>query len=115
MSGGIAYVLDEGGDFAGHCNTETVDLEVLRDEKEAGLVRRLVERHAELTGSVWGRRVLADWEAVLPRFIKVMPRDYRRMLEAFARVEARGLAGEEAALAAFREGTAVASSPSSPC
>jgi glutamate synthase (ferredoxin) len=115
MSGGIAYVLDEGGDFAGHCNTETVDLEVLRDEKEAGLVRRLVERHAELTGSVWGRRVLADWEAVLPRFIKVMPRDYRRMLEAFARVEARGLAGEEAALAAFREGTAVASSPWSPC
>ena len=90
MSGGIAYVLDAGGDFERRCNPGMVDLESLEDD-DAGLVEGLLARHAELTGSTVARRLLAEWDTARRRFVKVMPRDYKRVLlaEARARAESR--------------------------
>jgi glutamate synthase (ferredoxin) len=61
----------------------------------------LIARHHEYTSSPVAKRVLDNWHAHVPRFAKVMPRDYKRMLEAFARVAEEGLTGDEAAMAAF--------------
>ena len=87
MSGGVAYVLDVEGDFEHRCNPGMVDLESLTDE-DAAFVRQLVGRHVELTGSTPGRQVLDDWAAFRPRFVKAMPRDYKRVLAAEARARA---------------------------
>ena len=81
MSGGIAYVLDEAGDFAIRCNREMVDLEPLAEEEDATLVRGLLERHRDATGSAVADALLNDWAGAVSRFVKVMPRDYRRVLE----------------------------------
>jgi glutamate synthase domain-containing protein 3 len=83
MSGGIAYVLDDDGGFSGRCNHELVDLEEL-DTADDALVRSLVEEHLERTGSVVAERLLDSWDEAVPRFIKVMPRDYRAALELLA-------------------------------
>jgi glutamate synthase domain-containing protein 2/glutamate synthase domain-containing protein 1/glutamate synthase domain-containing protein 3 len=92
MSGGEAFVLDEAGSFRGLCNQEMVDLEdVVSDEDKADL-QRLVEEHFHATGSANAYRVLKDWDAMLPRFVKVMPRDYKRvLLERQLRAEAAAL------------------------
>ena len=81
MSGGIAYVLDETGDFSHRCNLEMVDLEPVVDEEDRTLVRELLEEHVRFTGSLRAQRVLEAWDETLPRFVKVMPRDYKRVLE----------------------------------
>jgi glutamate synthase (ferredoxin) len=103
MSGGIAYVLDEKGTFPGHCNKEMVNLERLVDAAEIEEVKRMIQRHANYTQSALAQRVLANWNELLPRFVKVMPKDYQRMLAAFKEVEAAGLSGEEAVMAAFEQ------------
>ena len=87
MSGGVAYVLDADRTFAGRCNPGMVDLEILTDDDDA-LVERLLARHAELTGSSVARRLLGDWDDARRRFVKVMPRDYKRVLQAEARARA---------------------------
>jgi glutamate synthase (ferredoxin) len=101
MSGGIAYVLDEAGTFPAHCNRAMVGLGPLSDPEEIERVRGMIRRHAELTESHLGWRVLAMWETVLPRFIKVMPHDFKRALEAEEKVRAMGLTEDEAEMAAF--------------
>ena len=103
MSGGIAYVLDEAGDFASRCNKQMVGLEKLGDIAEIEEVRQLIRKHAEYTGSGHAAHLLDAWEEAVPKFIKVIPHDYQRMQDAIARVEASGLTGEEALLAAFEE------------
>ena len=103
MSGGIAYVLDASGDFASRCNKQMVGLEKLGDIAEIEEVRQLIRKHAEYTGSVHAVHLLDAWEETVPKFIKVIPHDYQRMQDAIARVEASGLTGEEALLAAFEE------------
>ena len=100
MSGGVAYVLDADGKFGSRCNQSMVGLGPVEDA-ELLLLRRLVEKHTALTGSALGRRVLEQW-ARQP-FVRVMPNDYRRMLEAQARMRARGLSPAEAEMAAFDE------------
>jgi len=86
MSGGVAYVLDETGEFARHlCNSEMVALEPVVEPTDVAELRRLVSRHVEYTDSVPGRRVLGLWSALLPRFVKVMPTDYKRALEILAK------------------------------
>jgi len=81
MSGGVAYVLDEAGDFSERCNVGMVGLEAPSAE-DAGELRALIEEHAERTGSPVAARVLAELEQLLARgaFIKVMPHDYKRVL-----------------------------------
>ncbi|CAI6036285.1 glutamate synthase large subunit [Cohnella sp. JJ-181] len=101
MSGGIAYVVDWNGDFVKRCNFEMVSLESLEDEREIAEVRGLVENHVRYTDSELGERVLGDWEAVLPKIVKVIPKDYKRMMEQIEKVKAQGLSGEQALLAAF--------------
>jgi glutamate synthase domain-containing protein 2/glutamate synthase domain-containing protein 1/glutamate synthase domain-containing protein 3 len=83
MSGGIAYVLDADGRFAARVNGGMVELEEPEPD-DVQEIRGLVERHLELTGSELAARLLADWEASLRRFVKVMPRDYRRALAELA-------------------------------
>ncbi len=101
MSGGIAYVLDEKGAFPILCNREMVALLPLDDGSEAEEVRAMIRRHAELTGSRLAERVLSDWDSLRQKFVKVMPKDYQRMLESIREVEASGLSGDEALMAAF--------------
>jgi glutamate synthase (ferredoxin) len=103
MSGGIAYVLDEHGDFRTRVNTQMVDLETVVDAAEAAALRRLVENHLERTSSHRARQVLDAWDEWLPKFVKVIPRDYKRMLDAIARAEEQGLVGDEAIMVAFEE------------
>ena len=81
MSGGIAYVFDERGDFPQkRCNLESVDLEPLLDEQDVEIVQDLVARHFELTGSRRAQRILDNWNEMLPRFIKVFPQEFKRVL-----------------------------------
>jgi len=81
MSGGIAYVLDGARNFENHCNRDMVDLEPLTDPEDLETVRELVEKHTRYTGSTVGKRVLDHWSELVPTFVKVMPRDYRRALD----------------------------------
>ncbi|HZY57849.1 MAG TPA: glutamate synthase subunit alpha, partial [Rubrobacteraceae bacterium] len=81
MSGGIAYVLDEEDRFGELYNPGMVGLEAVESEDDVALLRHLVERHLEYTGSTVARRVLEDWEALLPRFVKIMPHDLKRVLQ----------------------------------
>jgi glutamate synthase (ferredoxin) len=101
MSGGVAYVLDADGQFATRCNRQMVGLSRLEDPAEIALVRDLVERHVRHTESAHARRVLERWEEVVPRIVRVLPHDYRRVLEAQARMREKGLSPEEAEMAAF--------------
>ncbi|MFN5531621.1 MAG: glutamate synthase large subunit [Planctomycetaceae bacterium] len=81
MSGGIAYVLDEQGGFASLCNQEMVDLVATSPEDHAE-IRQLIEQHVAATKSVRGQQVLDQFASLASRFVKVYPRDYRRVLEA---------------------------------
>jgi glutamate synthase (ferredoxin) len=86
MSGGIAYVLDPAGDFSRRCNHELVELEAVDTLEDRAVVRSLIERHVEYTGSDYAARILRDWSHSVATFVKVMPRDYRRVLETEARI-----------------------------
>ena len=81
MSGGVAFVLDEAGRFETLCNKEMVGLEAVESEEDVELLRRMVERHLEWTGSERARRVLRDWDELLPKFVKVMPHDLKRVMQ----------------------------------
>jgi glutamate synthase (ferredoxin) len=101
MSGGIAYILDEKGNFKDNCNAQTVDLEKITDETEIKSVKELIEKHVVYTGSAIGEKVLKNFESYLPKFVRVIPKDYRRVLETLKQVTAQGLNGEDAIMAAF--------------
>lgn len=105
MSGGIAYVLDVTGDFIKRCNLEMVLLEQVAEPEEADQLRTLISRHVLYTDSIVGRRVLDNWNDLLPKFVRVIPKDYKRMLEQIRKVENEGLKGEAALLAAFEANT----------
>ncbi len=80
MSGGIAYVLDERGVFPPLVNGEMVELEAFDDLEDQQVVRDMVRKHVEYTGSTRGKYVLENWEALITKFHKVMPLDYKRAL-----------------------------------
>ncbi len=101
MSGGIAYVLDENKAFNKNCNKEMVDLKKLEDREEIKQVHDLIRRHYEYTGSLLAKRILDNWTDMVPQFVKVLPRDYDKMLKAISQMHETGLTGEEALLAAF--------------
>ncbi|MGE0229113.1 MAG: glutamate synthase large subunit [Dehalococcoidia bacterium] len=85
MSGGIAFVWDVDGDFRTRCNLEMIDLERLEEPEDLNLVQGLLERHLEYTGSTVAQRLLDRWPAVAGQFVKVMPKEYRRVLNERAR------------------------------
>ena len=103
MSGGRAWIFDEQGDFATRVNTQMVDVERITDSAEALELRALIERHVQLTGSVKGQRLLTTWEVSLPKFQRVMPKDYKRALACLKRAHDQGLSGDDAIMAAFEE------------
>lgn len=103
MSGGVAYVLDEAGDFARRCNQQMVGLEKLEDADEIEQVWKLVQRHHTYTGSDRAAKILSTWRKIVPKFIKVMPKDYKRVLESIQRVRESGLSGDQAIMVAFQE------------
>ncbi len=103
MSGGIAYILDEAGDFASRCNTQMVDLLPVTDPAELDDVKGMIRRHAEYTESDRAWAVLARWDDFAPKFVKVLPKDYARVLACLDRVQQSGLSGDDAVMAAFEE------------
>ena len=103
MSGGIAYLLDEVGDFATRCNHEMVDLEQLTVHEEIETVKEMIKKHLKYTGSKRAKHILANWNQLLSKFVKVYPRDYKRVLESIANLEKQGLSKEEAFMAGFVE------------
>ena len=81
MSGGFAYVLDEDNRFRRRCNPAMIDLEQMdAEDDDAQWLQEIINRHHELTGSPRAAEVLADWDDYLPRFVRVFPREYRRVL-----------------------------------
>jgi glutamate synthase domain-containing protein 3 len=80
MSGGVAFVLDEEGMFERLCNRDMVSLEAVESDEDVALLRGMIERHLEWTGSTVAGRILEEFEETLPRFIKVMPNDLKRVL-----------------------------------
>jgi glutamate synthase domain-containing protein 2/glutamate synthase domain-containing protein 1/glutamate synthase domain-containing protein 3 len=103
MSGGVAYVLDEAGDFATRCNQALVGLEKLTDPDEIEEIWKLVQRHQAYTKSERAAKVLADWKNLVPKFVKVLPKDYARVLQSLKKVQSQGLSGDQAIMAAFEE------------
>jgi glutamate synthase (ferredoxin) len=98
MSGGIAYVLDEAGDFPVRCNAIMVDLEPLVNEEDVEEVKDLLTRHLRYTNSKVAERVLIQWEELQRKFVKVMPKDYKRAMLAMKRAEKEGIPWEIAVM-----------------
>jgi len=95
MSGGIAFVLDDSGDFGQRrANLDMVDLEPVAGPEDVELLRRLIEQHLHFTRSPKAEWVLDNWNSMLPRFVKVMPREYRRVLEKQRAEREKALAAE---------------------
>ncbi|MBM4216290.1 MAG: glutamate synthase large subunit [Gammaproteobacteria bacterium] len=103
MSGGVAYVFDEASQFTPRINMQMVEVGRVEDAEEAGALQRLIARHAELTGSTVAERILSAWPTQLPKFVRVIPKDYKRVLACLKRAHDQGLSGDEATMAAFEE------------
>ena len=101
MSGGIAYVLDEDWDFYTRVNKDMVSLEPVEHKYDVSLLKDLIREHVEATGSPRGKEILDNFSEYLPKFKKVLPYDYDRMLRVIASMEERGLDGEQAQIEAF--------------
>lgn len=101
MSGGIAYILDLNQTFHKNCNTEMVLLEKLRDEDEINEVYKMIRRHAEYTDSARAWKVLAKWDDMVRQFVKVLPKDYKRMQQAITEFSGNGHDDNEAVMEAF--------------
>jgi glutamate synthase (ferredoxin) len=103
MSGGVAYVLDETGQFPSKCNPQMVALEKLEAADEIEQLWKLIQRHHTYTRSALAARILGDWKSLVPKFVKVMPKDYKRVLQSLKKMQDAGLSGEDAIMAAFQE------------
>ena len=103
MSGGVGYVLDESGDFASRVNLQMVGVEKLESAAEIAEVKLLISKHLAYTKSPRAESVLDQWDTMVPKFVKVMPKDYKRMLACIDRAQGQGLTGDEAVMAAFEE------------
>lgn len=95
MSGGIAYVLDVDGNFRSRCNSELVDLDGVEEEEDIFTLRMMIQQHQRHTNSQLAREVLAEFDNILPKFVKVFPRDYKRVLDSLKTKESAKDAGEE--------------------
>ncbi len=101
MSGGIAYVFDESGDFSTLCNLEMVKLGKIESEDEIAFVKDQVFRHIELTESGIATRILLEWEENLAKFVRVIPIDYEKIIELQNGFLTEGFSSEEAEMSAF--------------
>ena len=101
MSGGIAYVLDENRDLYKRVNKELVSIDTVTSKYDVMELRDMIQAHVDNTGSAIGKEILDNFSEFLPKFKKVLPYDYDRMLRVIASVEERGLDGEQAQIEAF--------------
>lgn len=101
MSGGIAYVLDENHDLYLRLNKQMVTMSAVSERHDAQELRSLIEAHVEATGSKLGQQILNDFEAYLPKFKKIIPNDYQRMISAIGQMEEKGMNHEQATMEAF--------------
>jgi glutamate synthase (NADPH/NADH) large chain len=102
MSGGIAYVLADNKDQFKHlCNVEMIEFESLEDEKEIRSLEDMIQNHFNYTGSKKAEYILENWNEELPKFVKVIPKDYKRMMDRIAEQMDAGLTNEEAVMSAF--------------
>ncbi len=109
MSGGVAYIYDEHGDFETRLNGTMSNLYPLIEceDSEIDEVKARIQRHIDYTGSVKGSTLLENWDDAAAKFLKVMPADYERVLNAVKKAEQSGLEGDAAILAAFEENAKV--------
>jgi len=107
MSGGVAYVLDRDGDFDVRCNKDMCELESLNDPEEIAEVKAMITRHVEYTKSSFAQDILANWDQMLPKFVKIIPTAYKHILQTFSDVQKEGLEGDAAWLEAYRRDIAV--------
>ncbi|MCC5801064.1 glutamate synthase large subunit [Rossellomorea vietnamensis] len=105
MSGGVAYVLDEDGTFRSRCNQELVLVQPLFDPEEMQNVYDMIERYVHYTSSNNGKKILANWESYVSKFVRVIPKSYLKMRERISELENSGLEKFDAEMAAFEEGT----------
>lgn len=101
MSGGIAYVLDEKGDFSSKVNKEMVYLEQLEETYEMNELKTMIQHHATFTDSSVAHQVIKHWDEYVWKFVKVIPKDYKRMFDAIEKVKRSGLSQQEAVMVAF--------------
>ena len=101
MSGGIAYVLDEDRDLYTKLNKEMVEFSELSEKYDILELKELIEEHVAATGSAKGKRILDDFESYIPKFKKIIPHDYKKMMAAIASFEEKGLSPEQAQIEAF--------------
>ncbi len=100
MSGGIAYVLDEDGQFVHRCNSKMVSLETLNEDEDFETLRYLLERHIQYTGSPVAERIFKNWQELLGKFVKIMPIDYKRVRDQAKEEERRAEAASQAGMVA---------------
>jgi glutamate synthase (ferredoxin) len=103
MSGGVAYIFDERGDARLNINADMVDVGGLDEPEEIAAVKAMIERHLHNTNSARATQVLSNWDKAVKQFVRVMPRDYKRMLACIARAHEQGLTGDDAIMEAFEE------------
>ena len=101
MSGGIAYVLDMGNDLYKRLNKEMISIEAVTDKYEVSELKQLIMDHVNYTNSEIGKRLLEDFEGYLPKFKKIIPKDYKKMMNMIVAFEEKGLSREKAAIEAF--------------
>ena len=103
MSGGIAYVLDEDNHLYRNLNKEMISIEKVDNPYDKQELKNMLEKHVAATNSEKGRRVLENFETYVPKFKKIIPNDYKRMLTLSAKLEEKGLSSEQAQIEAFYE------------
>lgn len=105
MSGGVAYVLDENNDLYRKVNKSLVSTEELANKYDVLELKAMIEDHVKYTNSIRGKEILNDFEEYLPKFKKIIPYDYKKMLNAIAKMEEKGLNPEQAQIEAFYAAT----------
>ncbi|MBO5278893.1 MAG: glutamate synthase subunit alpha, partial [Lachnospiraceae bacterium] len=105
MSGGIAYVLDENRDLYTRLNKEMVSLENLTSKYDVLELKGMIEEHVAYTNSEKGKKILENFGEYLPKFKKIMPHDYERMMNTIVQMEEKGLSSEQAQIEAFYANT----------
>lgn len=103
MSGGIAYVLDEKNNLYRNLNKQMIEIDKIDNKYDEQELKTMIQKHVEATGSEKGKMILADFKTYLPKFKKIIPNDYKRMMTLSAQLEEKGLSSEQAQIEAFYE------------
>jgi len=101
MSGGIAYILDEDNKLYLNLNKELISSEEVTDKYDVLELKQMIQKHVAYTNSEKGKHILDNFSEYLPKFKKIMPHDYKKMLNQIVQMEEKGLSSEQAQIEAF--------------